>query len=126
MADRLSRHSEGTAELFLADTLPGGERAIGNRLDQLLVGPVDQCRLGVKGLHPLSVAEFRILGYATTEQSKGLPRCSRPIGAFTAVTFGSHPKGRKRTCCRPSMGSDAGPLSERTIRYRPFMAHRTG
>ena len=33
MADRLARHAEQPAELFLADTLAGGERAIGNRLD---------------------------------------------------------------------------------------------
>ena len=55
MADRLSRHAEGTAEFFLADALPGGERAVGDRLDQPLVGPIDQRRLGIKRLHPLAV-----------------------------------------------------------------------
>ena len=55
MADWLSRHAEGSAELFLANALPGGERTVSDRLDQLLVGPIDQRRLGIEGLHPLAV-----------------------------------------------------------------------
>ena len=49
MADRLARHTEHPAELFLADTLAGGKRAVGNRLDQPLIGAVDQRRLWVEG-----------------------------------------------------------------------------
>ena len=56
VADRLPRNAKGAAQLLLADALPGGERAVGNRLDQLLISTVDQCRLGVEVLHPLSVA----------------------------------------------------------------------
>ena len=41
MANRLARHPKHPAELFLADTLTGGERAISNRLDQPLIGTVD-------------------------------------------------------------------------------------
>ena len=48
MADRLARHTEHPAELFLADTLAGSECAIGNRLDQPLIGAVDQRRLWVE------------------------------------------------------------------------------
>ncbi len=48
MADRLARHTEHPAELFLADTLAGGKRAVGNRLDQPLIGAVDQRRLWVE------------------------------------------------------------------------------
>ena len=48
MADRLARHTEHPAELFLADTLAGGECAIGNCLDQPLIGAVDQRRLWVE------------------------------------------------------------------------------
>ncbi len=48
MADRLARHTEHPAKLFLADALAGGERAIGNRLDQPLIGTVDQRRLWVE------------------------------------------------------------------------------
>ena len=55
MADWLSRHAEGSAEFFLANALPGGERTVSDRLDQLLVGPIDQRRLGIERLHPLAV-----------------------------------------------------------------------
>jgi hypothetical protein len=34
VADRLPRHPERTAEFFLADALPEGERAVGDRRDQ--------------------------------------------------------------------------------------------
>jgi hypothetical protein len=50
MADRLARHAEHPAELFLANTLAGGQCAIGNRLDQPLIGAVDQGWLGVERL----------------------------------------------------------------------------
>ena len=33
MADRLARHAQHSAKLFLADALAGGERAIGDRLN---------------------------------------------------------------------------------------------
>ena len=51
VADWLPRHTKGAAQLLLADALPGGERAVGDRFDQLLIGTVDQCRLGVEMLH---------------------------------------------------------------------------
>src|SRR5439155_14897923 len=61
VADWLPRYAKGAAQLLLADALPGGERAVGNRLDQLLIGAVDQCRLGVEMLDPGTAAyEFRI------------------------------------------------------------------
>ena len=50
MTDRLARHAEHPAELFLADALAGRERAIGNRLDQPLIRAVDQRRLGIERL----------------------------------------------------------------------------
>ena len=44
------------------NALPRGERAVGDRFDQLLIGTVDQCRLGVEMLHPGTAAfEFGIL-----------------------------------------------------------------
>ena len=52
VADWLPRHTKGAAQLLLADALPGGERAVGDRFDQLLIGTVDQCRLRVERLHP--------------------------------------------------------------------------
>src|ERR1700730_12763665 len=50
MADWLARHTEHPAELFLADRLAGGAGPVGNRLDQPLIGAVDQRRLGIEGL----------------------------------------------------------------------------
>jgi len=62
VADWLPRHTKGAAQLLLADALPGGERAVGDRFDQLLIGTVDQRRLGVEMLHPGTAAfEFGIL-----------------------------------------------------------------
>jgi hypothetical protein len=61
VADWLPRHTKGAAQLLLADALPGGERAVGDRFDQLLIGTVDQCRLGVEMLHPGTTIEFGIL-----------------------------------------------------------------
>ena len=62
MADWLPRHAKGAAQLLLADALPGGERGVRDRLDQLLIGTVDQCRLKVEMLHPDTAAfEFGIL-----------------------------------------------------------------
>ena len=55
MADRLSRRPERTPRLFLADALLGGERAVGDRLGQPLVGLVDQRRLEIKRLHSRAV-----------------------------------------------------------------------
>jgi hypothetical protein len=52
VADRLPRYAKRAAQLYLTDALPGGERAVGDRLDQLFVGAVGQCRLGVERLHP--------------------------------------------------------------------------
>ena len=49
MADRRARHAKHPAELFLADTPAGGERTIRYRLDQTLIGAVDQRRFGVGG-----------------------------------------------------------------------------
>jgi len=48
MTDRLARHTEHPAELFLANALAGRKRAIGNRLDQPLISSVNQRRLGVE------------------------------------------------------------------------------
>ena len=50
MADRLARYAEHPAELFLPDTLAGGERAIGNRFDQPLISAVDQRWLRIERL----------------------------------------------------------------------------
>jgi hypothetical protein len=50
VTDRLPRHAERTAQLFLADALAGGERAVRDRLDQPLVGTVDKRRLRVERL----------------------------------------------------------------------------
>ena len=50
MADRLARHAKHAAKLFLADPLAGSQSAIGDCLDQLLIGAVDQRRLGVERL----------------------------------------------------------------------------
>jgi hypothetical protein len=62
LRDWLPRHAEGSAQLLLADALAGDERAVGDRFDQLLIGTVDQCRLGVEMLHPGTAAfEFGIL-----------------------------------------------------------------
>ena len=62
VADWLPRHTKGAAQLLLANALPRGERAVGDRFDQLLIGTVDQCRLGVEMLHPGTAAfEFGIL-----------------------------------------------------------------
>jgi hypothetical protein len=51
VADRLPLNPERASELFLPDPLPGGERAVGDRRDQPLVGLVDQRRLRVERLH---------------------------------------------------------------------------
>ena len=60
VTDRLPRHAEHPAELFLPDTLTGGERAIGDRLDQPLIGTVDQRRLRLERLQRIPLFEFRI------------------------------------------------------------------
>ena len=65
MTNRLARHAQHLAEFFLADTLAGGERAIGNGLDQPLIGTVDQRRLGVERLQRSTQnLEFGIPGYS--------------------------------------------------------------
>ena len=51
VTDRLTRHTERSAQLFLTNPLIRGERAAGDCLDQLFVGAIDQCRLWVKKLH---------------------------------------------------------------------------
>ena len=48
VADGLPRHPKCTAELFLPDALPGSKRAVGNRLNQPLIGAVDQRRLQIE------------------------------------------------------------------------------
>ena len=48
VADGLPRHPKRTAELFLPDALPGSKRAVGNRLNQPLIGAVDQRRLQIE------------------------------------------------------------------------------
>ena len=71
MADRLPRYAEGPAEFFLTNALSRGKRAVGDCLDQPLVGPIDQGRLRIKRLHPLAFlnSEFDIT--RLTETSKG-------------------------------------------------------
>jgi hypothetical protein len=63
--------------LFLTDALPGRERAVGDRLDQLLIGPIDQRRLGSRGcIHsPVLNSEFDSTG--PIGASKGLSQCTR-------------------------------------------------
>lgn len=64
MADRLARHAEHPAELLLADTPAGGGRTIRYRLDQPLIGAVDQRRFGVERLQQSTCnSEFAILRY---------------------------------------------------------------
>jgi hypothetical protein len=55
MADRLTRHAKDTAKFLLPDALSGGECTVGDCLDQLFVGPVDQRRLSFKRLHQAAV-----------------------------------------------------------------------
>ena len=64
MADRRARHAKHPAELFLADTPAGGERTIRYRLDQTLIGAVDQRRFGVERLQQSTCnSEFTVLRY---------------------------------------------------------------
>jgi hypothetical protein len=71
VTDRLPRHAEHPAELFLPDTLTGGERAIGDCLDQPLIGTVDQRRLRLERLQRIPSFEFRIqrTAYEVTRQT---------------------------------------------------------
>jgi hypothetical protein len=75
MADRLARHAEHPAELFLADALARGERAIGDRLDQSLIGAVDQRRLVVERLQRRDPAILNSEFYVTASR---VPRQTAP------------------------------------------------
>ena len=70
MADRLSRDTERATELLLPKTLPRGERAIGNRLDQSLIGAIDQGGLKFDRLHQAR-SEFGIPYCQSSPKSKG-------------------------------------------------------
>src|SRR5690242_17199876 len=79
VADRLPRHPERTAEFFLADALSGGECAVGDRRDQPLVSPVDQRRLRIKRLQPLTILNSEFHNVGPIGVSKGSIACARTI-----------------------------------------------
>ena len=70
VTDRLPRHAEHPAELFLPETLTRGERAIGDRLDQPLIGTVDQRRLRLERLQRIPLIRI---------QNSSVPRMKLPV-----------------------------------------------
>ena len=120
MADWLSRHAEGSAELFLANALPGGERTVSDRLDQLLVGPIDQRRLGIERLHPArSVLNSEFHSADPIGTSKGFVAACARIALGIAATESHHAQRPESPCCngrhRASARSVRSCLAERPL-----------